>query len=149
MDGIMITEKEQQYVELTQHIANIFSRDNSTKVGCLVLHPETLEILVTGYNGFPRKVIELPNRKERPLKYTFTEHAERNAIYSAARRGIPLEGATIITTLFPCADCARAIIQSGIKRLISKPQDNERWTESSGYATAMLEEANINISLLT
>jgi dCMP deaminase len=56
----------------------------------------------------------LSNRWERPAKYQWVEHAERNAIYNAARMGIPLKGCTAYITLAPCADCTRALIQAGI-----------------------------------
>ena len=144
----MITEKELKYVRLTKFLADEFSRDTSTKVGTIIIHPETYEILVTGYNGFPRKVDERLDRKERPIKYAFTEHSERNALYSAARRGISVNGAILISTMFPCSDCARGIIQSGISRIISPPIDNERWVESSKYAEEMLQEAGITIDLI-
>lgn len=54
---------------------------------------------------------------QRPAKYVYTEHSERNAIYKAARAGLELEGAIAYLTWFPCADCARALVQSGIKEV--------------------------------
>ena len=143
----MLTDKEADYLDVPAYLANKFSRDNSTKVGAIVIDPESFQILVTGYNGFPRKVEERPERKERPDKYTYTEHAERNALYSAARSGIRLKGATMICTMFPCSDCARGIIQSGIAKLITPDIDNERWTESSMHASLMLKEAGVEIEL--
>jgi len=90
-----------------------------------------------------------PNpRYERPAKYFFTEHAERNAIYNAARCGIPLKDCRIYIPWFPCHDCARGIIQSGINHVIlDKSFDDselkERWKESWDYARIMLDEAEI------
>ena len=144
----MISQKDLAYFDITKFMADTLSRDNSTKVGCFVIEPESYQILVTGYNGFPRKVFESADRKERPLKYVYTEHAERNAFYHAARHGIKLLGGTLITTMFPCHDCARGIIQVGIKHIITNPQEIERWSESSGYALQMLLEADINISYI-
>lgn len=144
----MITDKDRQYFRLSQEIASIFSRDNSTKVGCVIVDPVTYDILSTGYNGFPRKVKEDPIRKDRPAKYVFTEHAERNAVYGAARTGTKLDGATAYTTLFPCHDCARGLIQSGVKRIVVEQPSNERWLESSDYAKIMFLEAGVELDYL-
>ena len=57
-------------------------------------------------------------KMERPIKYSYIEHAERNAIYEAARLGFVLIGAKMWCMWFPCVDCARAIVQSGISTLI-------------------------------
>lgn len=72
-----------------------------------------------GYNGFPRTIDdERVARHARPAKYLWTEHAERNAIYNAARVGVAVKGCTIYVTHMPCTDCAPAIIQVGIKRVV-------------------------------
>jgi dCMP deaminase len=61
-----------------------------------------------GYNGFVRGVDDdIASRHERPAKYSWIEHAERNAIYNAARFGVPLTGATCYVNWFPCIDRAR------------------------------------------
>jgi dCMP deaminase len=110
------------------------------------------EIRSTGYNGLPRGTDdENPARLVRPQKYFYWEHSERNAIYNAARVGIPLKGCTIyiITTpewIGPCADCCRAIIQSGIVRVVQdRPLASvaARWGESTEAGLAMLKEAGI------
>ena len=94
------------------------SKDRSTKVGCVIVGPDH-EVRTTGYNGFCRGIIDdVDSRHERPDKYLWTEHAERNAIYNAARNGIQLAGCTAYVTLFPCADCSRAMIQSGIRKIV-------------------------------
>ena len=93
------------------------SKDRSVKVGCVIVNDRQVD-LVRGWNGFPRGVDDdVEERHQRPAKYDWTEHAERNAIYNAASEGVALRGATIYITHTPCADCARAIIQSGIKRV--------------------------------
>src|SRR4051812_31931200 len=97
---------DERFINLALHIAG-WSKDESRKVGCLIVGPQG-EIRSTGYNGFPRGVDDtLPGRNERPAKYQWTEHAERNAIYNAARVGTPLEGTSIYLPWFPCVDCAR------------------------------------------
>lgn len=97
-----------------------YSKDNSTKVGALIIGEETFEVRSSGYNGMPRGCNDnKPERLKRPEKYLWFEHAERNAIYNAAKVGTPLEGTILFVTLTPCMDCARAIIQSGIKGVVS------------------------------
>src|SRR3954447_3751356 len=91
-----------------------WSKDRSRKVGCVIVGAHN-EVRSTGYNGFPRGVCDDEDyRHDRPMKYRWTEHAERNAIYSAARIGVPLEGCRMFLPWFPCMDCARAIVQAGI-----------------------------------
>lgn len=106
------------------------SKDRSTQVGAVIVGPDH-EVRSSGYNGFPRGVNdEADHRHERPLKYRFAEHAERNAIYNAARVGTPLKGCTLYVTSTPrklpvCADCARAIIQAGIVRVVQEDVSSE------------------------
>ena len=155
------------------------SKDNSTKVGAVIANKDNV-IVSTGFNGFPRGVYDkdsdvrkvllkervpfnaitkehfdktIVKRCSRPLKYLFTEHAERNAIYAAAKHGISLENCKIYVDWFPCADCCRAIIQSGINEIIIDYRDsetkerlwNERWKESINATKQMCEEAEILI----
>jgi dCMP deaminase len=104
-----------------------------------------------GYNGFPRGCDDsVASRYERPDKYLYTEHAERNAIYHAARHGVTLKGCSMYVTLFPCADCARGIIQAGIKKLYSPTPDvdHERWGIHFKTSLVMLEEANVEVILI-
>jgi len=103
-----------------------------------------------GYNGMPRGIDDdVDERHERPTKYLWFEHAERNAIYNAASNGTALEGCTMyINSLPPCCDCARAIIQSGIIEVVVNSFDSpERWKEQCDIAIGMLKEAKVNIRL--
>lgn len=126
------------------------SKDPSTKAGAVIVGPNH-EIRSTGYNGFPRGVVDSEERyNDRPTKYMYVEHAERNAIYNAARHGVALDGCSIYINGFPCNDCARAIIQSGIKEIIisasvHKAGFNERWAEALKHSRIMLEEAGVKI----
>ena len=96
------------------------SKDNSTQVGACIVSQEN-KILSVGYNGMP---IGCPDdvmpweREGAPLhsKYFYVCHAELNAILN--NNGLSLKGARLYTTLFPCNECAKAIIQSGIKKVI-------------------------------
>lgn len=125
------------------------SKDPSIKVGAVIVGPEH-QIVSTGFNGFPRGVNELiPGRWERPRKYEYVEHAERNAIYNAARHGVVLRGCVMYMVGFgshACADCARAIIQSGIVRLVGRSSPiPQRWENNFGTAEIMLNEAGVEV----
>lgn len=123
------------------------SKDRSTKVGCVIVGPDN-EVRSTGYNGFPRGVDdECAERHERPDKYRWTEHAERNAIYNAARVGIPMKGCRIYLPWFPCMDCARAIVQAGITEMVCRAPDFDdvRWGADFRTAVVMLAEAGVQI----
>lgn len=117
-----MTDWNERFVELARFIAG-WSKDRSRKVGA-VITGFNKEILSVGYNGFPRGVDDnVEARHERPAKYAWTEHAERNAIYNAARTGVKLEGATIYLPWYPCMDCARAIVQVGINDVVAVAPD--------------------------
>ena len=95
------------------------SDDPHTQVSCYI---KTLKYgskygTVYGVNRSTDGVVLSGEKLERPNKYIWIEHAERNAIYKAAKLGIKLDKATMFTTHFPCNECARAIVQSGINRL--------------------------------
>ena len=97
-----ITRWKSKFMRLAEEIAD-WSKDRSSKVGCVIVGPSN-EIRSTGFNGFPRGVADdISERLTRPEKYLWTEHAERNAIYNAARAGISLEGCTMYLPWFPCA----------------------------------------------
>jgi len=133
------------YFDLVDAIAKK-SKDRSTKVGAVIVGPDQ-EVRYMGYNGFPRNVNdEVDERHQRPLKYKWTEHAERNAIYNAARVGIPLKGCSIYISYVPCTDCARAIIQSGINEVVCKTLTPlPGWEEDQAIALEMMMEAGLTI----
>lgn len=124
------------------------STDRSRKVGAVIADAEGC-ILATGINEFPRGVErQIESRHERPVKYWWTEHAERNAIYSAARIGVPLQGATIFIPWFPCVDCARAIVQSGISRVVARAPDlnDLNWGEQFKVSLCILREGGLELT---
>jgi dCMP deaminase len=129
-------------------VAATRSKDPITKVGCVVV--ENRRVLATGYNGMPRKINDdILSRYEPENKYAWFEHAERNAIYNAAYMGTALKGSTLYVTLAPCVDCARAIIQVGIARIVILKTDiPERWQASIDLAMEMVTEAEIHITYL-
>ena len=132
-------------------LAKSKSRDRSSQVGCVIVGDGN-SVLSMGYNGFPRGVRDnIEERHIRPLKYKFTEHAERNAIYNAARNGICLLGSRIYVHIWPCTDCARAIIQSGISKIIMDGRGytenvrawSERWEDDFDIAHSLLMEGSV------
>lgn len=124
-----------------------FSKDRSTKVGTIILTPD--DGFSMGYNGFPRGVNDdVEERHERPAKYTWSEHGERNAIYNAARAGLRLNGSILFCTKFPCTECARAIIQAGIKEIVSYAETDPRWIDQFSTTITMLGEAKVAVCLL-
>lgn len=140
----------QYFFEMCDLVASK-SKDQSTKVGVVIVGDDN-EILSTGFNGFPRGVIEdIDTRWERPIKYKFVEHAERNAIYNAVRTGISLKGSTMYMnfTACPCSECTKAVIQSGIKKIVGNsvpfPGKGEHWEEDLKIARIMLGEAGIEL----
>jgi dCMP deaminase len=112
----MTLNKEIKYLALAEHFAQIFSKDKSTQVGALFLHPTEFTILSAGYNGMPRGCNDdAPERSERPLKYLVTEHAERNAIYNAVRS--VFRGSKVVCTTSVDMDDIRAIVSVGVSTL--------------------------------
>jgi len=94
------------------------SKDQHTKVGAVIVD-STNTLVQMGFNSPPRRVDDnIPSRFERPKKYEYMEHAERNAIYNCARLGVSPMGCRLYTNSLPCVPCARAIIQAGINEVI-------------------------------
>lgn len=142
-----------RFMDMADLVAT-WSKDNSTKVGAVIVG-EDKEIRATGFNGIVRGVDdETPARLERPTKYDFFEHAERNAIYNACLYGASLKGCVIYVTTMPCPDCTRAIIQSGIKYLVTRKvifdasTPTGTWRDKLTFSEQMLNEAKVEIIYL-
>lgn len=137
---------DKRFMDLARHIAE-WSKDTNTKVGAVIVDEDNT-ILSVGYNGFPRGADDnIAERYERPLKYIFTEHSERNAIFNAVRSGINLKGGKMYVTMAPCHECARAIINSGIKTVVTYEPEfgHERWGESFRASIQMFKECGVNV----
>ena len=102
-------------------LSGMRSKDPNTQVGCCIVSQDN-KILSMGYNGFPKGCSddEFPwaREGENPLetKYVYSTHSELNAILNYS--GGSLVGAKLYVSLFPCNECAKAIIQSGIRRIV-------------------------------
>lgn len=134
--------KREDYISWDEYFMSVAvlsamrSKDPNTQVGACIVN-ENKKIVGTGYNGFPIGCSDddLPwGREGRPLdtKYPYVCHAELNAILNSISRD--LKGCTLYVALFPCNECAKAIIQSGIKKIIYK---ENKYPDSDGVQASM------------
>jgi dCMP deaminase len=134
----------QRFLDLAAVVA-AWSKDPSTKVGAVAVHPASRAVLETGYNGLPRGVEDQPCRMERPAKYLWTAHAEENLVAHAARK--TLEGATVYVTHLCCANCTRMLINAGVKRIVCGPGLTNMDYEHFTVARKMMAEAGVELEL--
>ena len=145
-----MSDKRKDYISWDEYfmgvaqLAGLRSKDPNTQVGACIVSPDN-KILSMGYNGLPLGCSddEFPWAREGETletKYPFTVHSELNAILNY--RGGTLEGAKIYVTLFPCNECAKAIIQSGIRTLI---YDSDKYADSDSVVASkrMLDAAGV------
>ncbi|MGN0524349.1 MAG: deoxycytidylate deaminase [Eubacterium sp.] len=129
-------------------LASMRSKDPSTQVGACIVSDDN-KIMSVGYNGFPRGCSddefpwERSAENQNDTKYPFVCHAELNAILNAG--GQSLVGARIFVALFPCNECAKAIIQSGIKEVIYI-SDKYADTPSTKASKKMLSAAGVKLT---
>jgi len=144
-----IPDWDRYYLDICKVVA-ARSKDPNTQIGCVIIGPAR-EIRTTGYNSFPRGIRDdVPERKVRPAKYLWIEHAERNAICNAARCGTPLENCTIFVEIMPCMDCARAIVQAGIREVVvsderMKQYSSDYYNEHFGMVEVLFSEAGVKV----
>lgn len=120
-----------------------FSKDPSTRLGAIIVG-DRQRVLSLGWNGFPKGVADTEERlNDREIKYALVAHAERNALDQAE---CSVVGATLYVTAPPCNECAKSIIQRGIRRVVHSPASvefMERWGKQFEFTKAMLEEAGV------
>ena len=141
--------KSDDYFMTMAYLVATKSKDNNTHIGAVVVGPDR-EIRSTGYNSFVRGLNDdVPERQERPEKYYWFEHAERNAIYNATLMGVSLKGCKMYTNGVPCMDCARGVVQSGIIEIIVDKkwdEDNsEKWAEHAQRSLQMFKETGVDL----
>ncbi len=150
-----MSEKRENYISWDEYFMGVAllaaerSKDPSTQVGACIVDDQK-RIITTGYNGFPKGCSddEFPwNRDESrgETKYQFVVHAELNAILNA--RGKNLTDSVLYVGLFPCNECAKAIIQAGIKEVIYL-SDKYATTPSTLASKRMLAAAGIKCTQL-
>ena len=118
-----LSKWDQRYIDLAKQIST-WSKDPSRKIGAVAVGSKG-QILSQGYNGFPRGILDLPERYEnREVKYKHVVHAEMNVIYNATFNGVSLDGASLFVYGLPvCNECAKGIIQVGIQRVLIYTDD--------------------------
>jgi dCMP deaminase len=143
------TNKWDKYILDIANTVSTKSKDPNTQIGAVIIDPKSNAIISTGYNSFVRGLNDhKPERSERPEKYNWIEHAERNAIYNAARMGHKLEGSTMYLSgrHFTCHECAKAIVQSGIKTLFAPlPDYTSHYKDSFKVAERMYCECGLDV----
>jgi dCMP deaminase len=137
-----------KYIQLAKHIST-WSKDPSRQIGCVAIG-EKGQVLSTGYNGFPRDVIDHKERlNNREIKYQFTIHAEANTIYNATYNGVCLNNSTMyVYGLFVCNECAKAIAQCGINRVVMAKVNVKGWETSCANALNLFDECGIKYDFI-
>lgn len=126
------------------------SPDPSTQIGSFIINSGQQEWLTRAFNR-PTNGFEMTDAdwETKARKYLVVEHSERNTIYFASLYGICTAGATMVATWAACADCARAIVQSGIKKLVrhKRPDDGAtaRWMESISIGDKIMRAGGVEI----
>ncbi len=143
--------KDNNYISWDQYfmgvaiLSSMRSKDPNTKVGACIVN-EDLKIVGIGYNGFPKGCSDDLFPWERKggfldVKYPYVVHAEPNAILNST---VSLKNATLYVTLFPCNECVKLIIQSGIKEIVYM-EDKYSGSESDLAAKRMIEAAQVKL----
>ena len=147
--------KREDYISWDEYFMGIAmlsamrSKDNNSQVGACIVSPEN-KILSLGYNGMPIGCNDdnMPWEREcedLETKYMYVCHSELNAILNSPNHD--LKGARMYVTLFPCNECAKAIIQSGIKEVIYI-SDKYRNTDSVRASKRMFDAAGVKYTKL-
>ena len=140
---------DERYLDLAECVSS-WSKDPSRKIGAVAVGPKG-NVLAQGYNGFPRGIDDSPTRyDDRTRKYELVVHAEMNVIYNATYNGVSLDGATLYVHGLPaCSDCAKGIIQVGIKRVVMRDQEIPvLWQQSWTRTEEMFNEAGVRYEFI-
>ena len=143
----MSNKWDKRYIGLAKEIAK-WSKDPSKQIGAVAIGDKG-QVLAQGYNGFPRGIEDTEDRyNNREEKYKYVVHAEMNCIYNATYNGVSLEGATIYISGLPvCSECAKGLIQVGIKRVVYHTGLDivpNKWKESNDQTIELFSEADIS-----
>ena len=118
------------------------------QVGAVLVAREGTQIAAC--NAFPAGIRDLEERHAGDGRFVWMEHAERRAIFEAARRGVATAGAHITSTFFPCIDCARAIVEAGIVCLDTPAPafDDPVWGASFERSQIILREGGVDVRIV-
>lgn len=145
------TKWRDRFLDLAKHIST-WSKDPSRQIGAVAIEPSTKRILSTGYNGFPRGIDDSDNRlTDRETKYKYVVHGEMNAIYNATMNGVNLSGSDFYVYGLPvCSECAKGLIQVGVKRvfILVDQEIPDTWAASWAMSQSMLNEAGISTEIV-
>ena len=144
----LLNKWDERYLQLADCVAT-WSKDPSRKIGAIAIGSKG-QVLAQGYNGFPRGVEDTEERyNDRPTKYKMVVHAEENVIYNATYNGVSLDGATLYVTGLPtCSDCAKGVIQVGIKKVIMRAECPDLWIDSWNLTQQLFKEAGVFYELI-
>ncbi len=132
-----------QYFMSLALVASLKSKDQSTQVGAVIIDNKSRKIVSSGYNGFPRYLDDNRIPQTRPEKYFYVVHAELNAILHAQR---DLTDCTMYVTVFPCSECMKAVIQTGLKNIVYlNDLSGGDWDESKKATMKLTDLAGIKI----
>ncbi len=136
------------FIKMTNVISES-SDDSNRKVGCVIVKDGDTMVSYAS-NSIPNGVKKLNSRKEKPNKYSWIGHAERNAICEAAKQGISTDGCEMYCNYYPCSDCAISIIECGISKLYTEKPDfnHHKWGESWKRSKKMFNEAGVDIEFV-
>ena len=140
---------DERYLDLAAGIAG-WSKDPSRKIGAVAVGSKG-NVLAQGFNGFPRGISDSPDRYEdRTRKYELVVHAEMNVIYNASYNGGSLDGSTLYVHGLPvCSDCAKGIIQVGIRRVVMRDQEIPvLWQQSWTKTEEMFKESGVRYEFI-
>ena len=144
----MSNKWDNRYMELAKAVST-WSKDPSKKIGAIAIGSKG-QVLAQGFNGFPRGIDDTDERlNDRETKYKYVVHAEMNLIYNATFNGISLDGSTVYIYGLPlCSECAKGLIQVGVKRIVmsrdSLEDVDEKWQDSFDLTLQLLNESGIH-----
>ena len=140
-----LSERWKNYFRQQLWLAQSMSKDANTKVGALIIDTESRVVVVSGWNGSARGVLDTPERNERPLKYLYTSHAEQSCLTNALRLGVRVNGLTMLCTLASCSQCSASVINSGIGELVTPSPDfnHPSCGEQYPHSVAMMKESGV------
>ena len=152
MNNSLSQEWIDKFMDLAKKYSE-WSKDPSTKIGCIAIDPQTKNVLSSGYNGFPRGIKDSEKRlNDREEKYKYMAHAEKNCIYNACLNGVSLKDSIFFVYNLPtCSECAKGIIQVGAAGVYYHFEESDqdfkekwmKWIESGSVSSKMFKEAGL------
>lgn len=137
-----------RFINLAREYAS-WSKDPSKKIGAVAVRNK--RVISQGFNGFPKGIEDSEERlSNREIKYKYVIHAEANCLINAAYEGVSLDKSTLYVHGLPvCSECAKLVIQSGVKRVVMFCEDvSDKWVDSFKTTEQMFKEASIEYEFL-